>query len=150
MEKKYILIIIIIIVLIAIPLAVIYTDSSNQVQIGSNTFKLPQGFKVVDSSKSDVVNITNGYDTIYLKECGDNDITKYVNKYVKDIKDNNKTAKTKNFTVDNVIVYKSTVVNNTHTIHYWFEHNGKVYTCYTYDANKNTEDIVTDLIKNSK
>ena len=151
MEKKSILMILVIIILVVVIGTFAFnlsTASNTQVKVGSSTFNLPDCFYEVNSSKPNVVNITNGYDDAYLKECGDKNITKYVKKYADDIKESNKTVKIKNFTVDNVVVYKC-VVNNTNKIHYWFNHDGKVYTCYTYKGSNNMDDIVTDLIKKS-
>lgn len=150
MKKKSILVILVIIILLAIAGAYALNqpnDSDTQVKVGSATFNLPNGFHSVASDKDDVVNITNGYDTLLLKECGEKNITKYTKSYVKNAKDKNLSVQMKNFTADNVVVYKSKLVNNTKNIHYWFEHDGNVYTCYTYDGNDNTDNVVVDLIK---
>ncbi|WP_406532112.1 hypothetical protein [Methanobrevibacter sp.] len=150
MEKKSILMILVILVLIFITGASASADFNTQAKVGSSTFDLPNGFHTVDSDKSDLVNITNGYDTLLLKECGTDNITKYVKTYVKNLKEDNKTVKVKNFTVDDIMVYKSVVVNDTDNLHYWFNHDGKVYVCYTHNGNDKTDSIVKDLIKSSK
>ena len=153
MEKKSILMILIIIILVVVIGAFAYNQFSGQntqLKVGSSTFNLPDGFYEVNSSMPDVVNISNGYDTFLLKECGNDDATKYAKKYVKDVKDNNQSAIIKNFTVDDVVVYKSSIVNNTHNFHYWFNHNGKAYTIGTYQGSNNMDNIVKDLIKKSK
>ena len=155
MERKSILIAVVIILLVAIIGYLGYNQfvaNDNQVKVGAATFTLPDGFHKGTPLKNGDTNITNGYDDFFIKDCGKDNITKYPKKYVKSIekKDNTTKVKIKNFTVNDTVVYKASIVNKTSNVHYWFDYNGEVYLIYSWSANKNFEKIVTDLISSVK
>ena len=152
MEKKFGLIIFIVILLLVIFGFMFFNQyhPENQIKVGNTIFGLPEGFHQGTNNTENDINITNGYDTLFFKECGDDNITKYINKYKKYIhdKNNNTTVvKINNFTVDNILIYKSTIVNDSSTIHYWFEYNNKTYSIYTWSGNNNYNNIVKDIVK---
>ena len=49
----------------------------------------------------------------------------------------------------NITVYKTTIVNQTHSIHYWFVKNNNGYSIYTWDGDKKTDKMVEDLIRSA-
>ena len=154
MNQKSILIILAVIIIVAIGGFVSYNQFSaagNNVEVGSAIFSLPDGFNVGPNHKNDT-NITNGYDTVLVRDCGSDNVSKYIKKYIinEKYKDNTTKIKLKNFTVDNTVVYKAYPVNHTSDVRYWFEHNGEVYLFYHWNASDNFENIVTDLIKSVK
>ena len=154
MNKKTILLIIIIILLIAVGGFFAYkhlntaSAQNNQVKVGQATFNLPEGFKETASNKTGYNNITNGYDTFLMKECGSDNITKYVKAYKKHAEKYNKTVNIKHYTVNDTVVYKSTS-NQSKSIHYWFTINGTVYTCYSRSNDENMENILSNIISSS-
>lgn len=144
-KKSILLIVIVIIVVIGGVIAFTTFNNNSQVSVGNAKFKLPSGFHEGTLNSAGDVNITNGYDTVFIKEHNESNITKCLKDYKKYKRDNNRTVKISNFTVNNTLVYKTTVKNES-TIHYWFEHNGKVYSIYSWSKNNNFNDIATDLI----
>ena len=154
MNKKTILMIFIIIILIAIVGLVAFNhlnigaSQGNQVKVGQATFNLPEGFKETASNKSGYNNITNGYDTFLIKECGNDNITKYVKTYKKQAERTNKTVHVKDFNINDTVVYKATS-DQSKSVHYWFTVNGTVYTCYSWSNDKNMENILNNLISSS-
>lgn len=152
MNRKSLLIIICIIILIAIAGIFAYTQfySNTQAKFKYSTFDLPTGYHTIDSNEANVVNTTNGHEIVCIKEYNDSDVNKHITDYVKSIEDRNKTVHIKNFTVDNVVIYKSNIDGNNHNYHFWFKNNGKVYTCYTDNGyNNNIENDVVRLVKST-
>lgn len=148
MKSKSILIIIIVVIL-AIIGVMAFTSSTNdgsQVKVGDATFKMPSGFHEGASNSAGDVNITNGYDTVFIKEHNTNNITQVIKEYKKYKHKENRTVKITNSTINNIPVYKSDVKNESYTIHYWFVYNDKVYSIYTWGGDSNFDSIATDLI----
>ena len=149
MNKKLIVAILVIIILLVI---IGFTDlsqfynSQNQINVGNDTFILPDGFHE-GTPKNEYTNITNGYDTIFLKECGADNITKYTKQYIKNKQNNNTSVHMKKFTVNDTLAYKASLDNNPNAVRYWFNYNDKVYTIYSLNANNNTDKIVKDIIR---
>ena len=81
--KKKLISIILIIILVIVGLMVFYqhNDSKNQIKVGATSFTLPEGFYQGSMNDANDYNITNGYDTLFLKECGNKNISKYINEY---------------------------------------------------------------------
>lgn len=152
MEKKSILMILIVVILI-VTVGFLsfnqFTNSENHVAVGDATFILPEGFYKGTPNNSGDINITNGYDTLFLKVYNDSNMTKHAKEYStnKHKQNNNSVVKFKNFTVGDVLVCKATVVNESSTVHYWFDYHGKTYSIYTWSASNKIDNIVTDLIK---
>ena len=90
--------------------------------------------------------MTNGYDRFLIKECGNDNATKYAKQYKKQAEQSNKTINSKKFNVNEIVVHKVTV-NETKGKHYWFNINGTTYTCW--GSGNNMDKIVTDLIQSS-
>ena len=153
MEKKFGLIILIVILFLAIFGFMFfnqYNNAENQIKVGNTLFNLPEGFHQGTANKANDINVTNGYDTLFFKECGDSNITKYIKEYKNYKHEENNTTidNINNFTVKNIVVYKSTVVNESSSIHYWFDYNNKTYSIYTWSANGNCDSIVKDIVNN--
>ena len=149
MNKKSIVAILLIIILLLIIGFMAFNqfnNSENQIKIGNATFILPDGFHEGTPNKAGDINITNGYDTLFLKECGKDNITKYTKQYVKNKQKNNISVHMKKFTVDDAVIYKSSITNKSNSVSYWFNYNNEVYSIYCWSANKNTDKIVTDII----
>ena len=154
MNNKSIILIAIVIVIVAIVGFVSYNpfaSADNQVKVGAATFTMPEGFHV-GTDYNNETNITNGYDTVLLEDCGNDNISKYIKQYIKfkKSKDNTTKVKTQNFTVDDTVVYKVYPVNHTSTVHYWFKHDGEVYHMHNPNVGENFEKIVIDLIRSVK
>ena len=147
MEKKSIIIIIIALILVIIG-AIAFTTFSNssQITVGDATFEIPSGFHEGTLNSAGDVNITNGYDSVFIKVHNHSNITKAIKDYKKYKKENNQSVKVSTLNIDNIEVYKSTVTNESHTVHYWFVYKDKVYSIYTWGS-ENIDDIATDLIK---
>lgn len=119
----------------------------SKIKVGDTDFKLPDGYHEGKMNKFGAVNITNGTNSIFLFEQDDANIQKYINNYKKEIQKQNQSMTIKNFTIDNIVIYKTNNNNNPNTIHYWFVKNNKTYDVYTWDGNKDMDSIVINLIK---
>lgn len=146
MEIKKIIGILIIVLIIIICGVTLFNSFNNDVTVGNTTFSLPNGFQNAGFTDSGNVNISNGYESIYIHEFDDNNITKHVNEYVNDRIENNFTSNLTNFTVGNKVVYKTVIINQTHSMHYWFINDNKTYSIYTWDGIPKMDQIVSDLI----
>lgn len=148
MKKKSTFVILIIIVLIIIGTFTFsqLNNFENKIEVGNATFTLMEGFHKGTDYMGDV-NITNGYDTLFLKELKSNNITKNMEDYKILKEKENKTVNFSKFKVNNIEVYKSSSKTEITTFHYWFEYKNKGYTIYTWSGNSNTDKIVSDLIK---
>ena len=148
MNKKSIIIIVLIIILALLIGFIIYSSQFNQEQIsvGEANFIMPKGYhEGIPNSLGDN-NITNEKNTIYLTECKDVSIEKYLENYKRERLKSNQTVSNSNFLVENTVVYKSTN-DMTGASHFWFNKNNKTYSIYTFD-DYNIDEIVVDLIKN--
>lgn len=150
MNKKSIVLICVILIIFIGFLAYTNFTNQNDLKFNKTTFHLPDGFKEKGLTVSGDRNVSNGYESIYFHEYNNNDINNYVNNYIHERNESNFTAILTNFTVDNTTVYKTTIVNQTHSIHYWFVKNNNVYSIYTWDGDKKTDKIVEDLIRSAK
>lgn len=155
MEKKSI-ILIVIAILVVIGGVMAYNTFNNttddtHVKVGDATFELPSGFHEGKTNNAGDVNITNGYDSVFIKEYDHGNVTKCINDYKKYKNNTNQTVKVSTVDINNITVYKSSIVNETNTIHYWFDYKDKVYSIYTWGGtdggSDNIESIASDLIK---
>ena len=80
----------------------------------------------------------------------DNNVKKHVNDYKSYKEKSNYSISVSNFTVNNITIYKSNIVNDTNYLHYWFVYEGKVYSISTEDGNKNMDSIITELVRSIK
>lgn len=150
MNKKSILIIAIALILVVIGFMAFTTDNSSQVRVGDALFELPTGFHEGTPNSAGDVNITNGYDTVFIKEYNQSNITKCINSYKNYKKTTNNSVKLSNSSIGDTEVYKSTLANQSNAIHYWFVYKDKVYSIYSGKDSSNIEDIAPDLIKSLK
>lgn len=150
METKTTMIILIVIALIFIFGCIGYSHLFNQheqVKIDDITFNLPEGYHETKSTNNSGINMSNGLNSMILSKCDEKNIQKNIKQY-KDYKNShNESIKITNFTANNILVYKSVIVNHTDTIHYWFNYKDNTYTVYTWDGNKNSDKFISELIE---
>lgn len=144
-RNKLIIVILLIIFIIGGIGFLVYNQ--NHFSINGCSFKIPEGYHVDDYGK--YVNVTNGDISVsFMKNNTDKNVNESISKYVKSKKKGfNATVDIATFTIDGIKVYKSNVENNTQFVHYWYEDNGKVYELFSWSGNKDTDFVVSDLIK---
>ncbi|WP_298501552.1 hypothetical protein [uncultured Methanobrevibacter sp.] len=147
--NKYIKILILVIIISLIALCVFNNMPlrENEIKVGNTIFTLPDGYAKSNVNEFGNINITNGNNSLSISAANNNDIIKYINEYNQSANDRNYTAIFKNFTVGDVPIYKSTLLNNSRVNHYWFVDKDKVIAISTWDAENNTDDIVLKLIE---
>lgn len=148
MNKKIIILVLVIIsLLIAFCVFTNMPLKENEIKVGNTIFTLPDGYNKSDVNNFGTVNITNGNNSLSISAADDNDIIKYTTKYNQNAIDRNYTVKFSNFTIGDMPIYKSTLLNNSKVAHYWFVDNDRVISISTWDADKNTEKNVLKLIE---
>lgn len=150
MEKKLISLIIVLAIIIIVSF-IGYTmifSSGKTVDVGDASFNLPEGYSIGSINSEGDTNITNGNYSIFIKEYNNDNISRYINKYTDSLEKKNKTFECSNLTVDNMTISRVEVEKK--TVHYWFVHDKKVYTIYTWDNINGIDSIVIDLIKSIK
>lgn len=120
----------------------------NKVNVDGQSFDLPTGYTVANSSKSGVT-ITNNTTSLSIYPTKENttdlkEATKdYKNKYVEDF---NVTVKKLN-TTDSQEVYKTVATPDNQTVTvYWFNHEDKMYKIRSENADKDTDNIALKVI----
>lgn len=147
MQRRFkVVVLIIIIVVIVIGIGIFDFFNQNTVKVGESTFNIPEGYREGNLNEVGAVNLTNGYSSIFLSEYNTTDVESYVEGYVKNLEDQNISVDVVNYTVDDVMVYKSDNKNDSGNIHYWFVKNNKMYTVYTWDGSKEIESVVENFI----
>ena len=144
--KKIILGISVIIIIIICLLGFGIFNNQNTVNVGNATFHLPDGFQEKGVIKSGDINISNGYESFYIHDYKDKNLEEHVKDYIIDRKNKSFKVELTNFTVNDTLVYKTVIVNQTHSIHYWFMKDGDVFSIYTWDGIPKMNKIVSDLI----
>ena len=144
--------IILISILLIIGGFIIVNQHSNQQQIivGDISYNLPSGYHVENFDKNNDTLIVNDDDKIFLAVYGKNNVTEYINDYIKYKKQNNTTVQITNFSVNGIDVYKSKIPNDENNTHYWFKKGNKVYSIYSYVNHPNRDVIVMELISSIK
>ena len=120
-----------------------FNYADNSVKVDHTYFTLPDGYSVVET-RDHFANITNNVTPLYIRSYDSTDIVGYIDKYLSDKE--NVTVENSEFDVNHVKVYKNTVGLNKTICHYWFMHDNKVHEIWTWDANSDTDAVVTDLI----
>lgn len=151
MKKKYVGLILIICILIIIIGFMFYSsnivDNNSKINVGKAYFSIPKGYHVGSLNSMGDVNLSNGNNSIFLKEYPDDKIIKYMDTYIKDRKGKNESISLANCTVNNTLIYKST--NNVNgAVHYWFVNDNKTYSIYTLNKNDVDDDMVYRMISN--
>ena len=151
MNKSHIMIIIIalLVIIIGIMGFNMMATSSNHVTIENTTFDIPSGFHEGQMTNLKHVNISNGKESIFIFKCPKNNINQNVKEYGEYKENEGNVVHTTNFTVDKTLVYKSTL-DDTMTVHYWFEYDGQVYSIYTWGVKGDIDNIVSNMIKSAK
>ena len=147
MKKKNILIIIIVLIILIGVANFTLLNNEKTVKVGDTTFSIPSGYNVGTSNNLGDTNITNGENSIFIKEHSTTDLHGYLTEYEKYVKSLNDTVKVTCSTVDNVNVYKVEKNNDSQVIHYFFVKNGRTYEIYVWDNNPNLDNLVPELIK---
>lgn len=123
------------------------SNQDNTIKVGKTTFYLPGGFYEGSSDDSGVMNITNGENTIFLSEYNDTNIQKHIEDYEIYIANKNQTMEVNNFTIDNIVIYRTDNIDNPNNVHYWFTKNNNTYEVYKWDNNDNMDSLVIQFIK---
>lgn len=147
MNKKSVgIVLIIILVLFGIGFMTYSEFSNDKISVGEMKFSIPNGYhKGVNNSANDL-NLTNGYNSIFFAKSEGSNVNKYINEMNDFIKKQNRTPILSNFTANNTLIYKVTIVNDTQYYRYWFVDGNTTYCIYTWDGNTNTDNLVTSLI----
>ena len=153
MQIKSIYVILIIVVMLLVFGFTSLNNLSNldpTVKFGNVEFTLPDNYYKKDTTDSGNVVITDGDKEITILRYDDKNVKNHIQKYEDYVKSKNQTIKLKDFKAGGMQVYKSTINENSKVIHYWFVKNGKTYSIYTSNADKNTGDIILNMIKSCK
>lgn len=148
MTKKNI-IIILIIALVLLGSLVIYNNyhSQKQISIDGVNFTLPQGFQVSGTNSVGDITINNGTTSVFITSYDNPDIHYCMNQYENATNKANNTLKFSNKTINNMVVYKSEIINGKKgSNHYWFNFNNKTYSIYTWEETPNIDKITSELI----
>ena len=155
-NRKILLIIGVFILLLCVVGAFLYfnntntnTNDNNTFTVGPAKFTLPEGYKVTET-KNDSAKISNKFNSVSIVCYNDKNIKKYVDKYVKMKEKDNHSVNLTNLTVNNHMVYKSELDNDSSNVHYWFKYGNSTYSIYSPDANKNMDKLVNQLLKSMK
>ncbi|RPF52479.1 hypothetical protein EDC42_0008 [Methanobrevibacter gottschalkii DSM 11977] len=145
MDKKWIVLTIFLVIFGFL----ILNGLNNSIHVGDSYFSLPEGYVEGNIVKYNDVNITNGTTSLRIIEYNDNNIQEHIDKYVNYSTNHNYSTKINNFNVDGMNVYKSEIIQNNKTFHYWFIKKDKVYEIVTWDGNSYTDNTVFNLIKSN-
>lgn len=145
MNKKYIILLLVLFLIVGL-FAYFNFYNPNEVRVGDSRFQLPEGYHEGALRDNGDTNITNQYTSVFIHQYDDNNTVKYSHAYVKERNQSNFTTKLVSFSVGNKTVYKSTIVGQPQSLHYWFVENGKTYTVYTWDGNDNMDLLIKDMI----
>lgn len=145
-QKKYIIGIILALIIIVSAGFFIFNDP-HQVKIGDSTFKISDGYEVRDNGET--IDVSNAISSISFNKNAKGNINENIDNYVTTKKNrDNTTVIIKNYTVDNVIVYKSETVNDNSTSYYWFmSNNNDLIVLSTWAKNENTDSLVSEIIR---
>ena len=149
MENKTSLIIVVVVAIFLIFGFIGYSYFSNQnnhVEISGVVFTIPEGYNQVDYLSDNEVNMSNGYNSMILLKSNTTGIYKNIHDYQKYKNNHNFSSESSNFTVNNITVFKVVILNDTGIIHYWFDYNNNTFSVYSWDANKNSDVFVSELI----
>lgn len=151
MEKKSKIVLGVIVILIIISAAFLLYSENKHVQLGKAQFDLPSGFSA-NKIDDNHINISNNDVSLRISEYKNKNITikDAVNHYIKTKENESSKCNITKFNVNDTEVYKTTIINNTNILHFWFEKNGTVYEIATYDGNSNTDSRVTEIINSMK
>lgn len=150
MKKSTIMIVIIVFLLLIIGFMVYFEsfNINNKLTMDDVNFTLPDGFHIGNPNNAGDINLTDGNISIFIKNYDDADIVRYVNSYSNLSEKNNYTIISSNFTIDNIVVYKS-VNNDTGSEYFWFVKNNKVFNIYVWGNYTNVDTKIFDLIKST-
>lgn len=124
-------------------------NDNNTFTVGPAKFTLPEGYNVAET-KNTSTKISNKFNSVSVVWYNDKNISKYVDKYVKMKEKDNHKVNITNLTINNHLVYKSELGNDSSNVHYWFKYGNNTYSIYSPDANKNIDKLANQLIKSMK
>jgi len=147
MNKKIIALLILVVIILLFGFIGYNEWSNSTVKVGSTEFSLPEGYYKGALNEFGAVNITNGNSSIFIYEYEGNDTLKYISHYTTSPSQKNLNISIVNYTVGDVVVYKTDNKDSPYKIHNWFIKNNKTYDVYTWDGNKDLDSVVTNIIK---
>ena len=125
-----------------------YLKSNNEIQIKNIFIKIPNGFQEV-LSKADT-KISNNSVSINFKVYENNKIKDCIEDYkIKKYNDNLSVTFSK-FETKDLTIYKTIINEHTNIVHFWFSYLQDVYDIYTWNANKNINSIILNLLESAK
>ena len=145
MEKKYIILLLVLFLIVGL-VAYFNFYNPDEIRVGDSKFHLPDGYHEGAVRENGDINITNQYTSVFIHQYEDDNAVKYAHDYIKERNESNFTANLMNFTAGDKTVYKTTIVGQPQSLHYWFVQNGKAYTFYTWDGNDNMDLLIKDMI----
>ena len=137
MKKSTILAAVIIILVIVTIGIIVYTQFNHEIKVGNGYFSIPEGYSESTQNKDGDVTISNKTNSIYLSEI-DKPLDECVNTYINSTKNSSRNATKDIINIDDVKLYKVSVSDG-YTVHYWFTLDGKTFTIYSWDGNKNLD-----------
>lgn len=145
MEKKHLILGIFLVILIIAGLMLYFNQYTSEVlQVGEIKYTIRDDYKIDGLNVEGNPTITNGHDYIFLTYYNDTHVEKIVKDYVNERESNNITIIQSNYTLNNLLVYKT--YSNQGASHYWFLYGGKTYSIYTWKETTNIDSIVNNLI----
>ena len=168
MKKEFTIVIIILLVVVAIGFFVLHDfnlnvnstsnnvvkqsgsiDSSGVIHVGDISYTMPEGYKQGETNDLGHIAITNGSNKIFFAVYDDKSVDFLSEEYMNYTKAHNQTATVSKFTENGIDVTKN-VNDQVGATHCWFNHNGKVYTIYTWAKTPNDDKIISNLINSIK
>lgn len=109
---------------------------------------MPEGYSITNNTTNNM-EISNGTIPISFSKYDDSNITKHVDLYIESKNTTNSTVEIKTFEINNLKVYKSTL-NDSSTVHYWFNDKTNVYEISSIIPNPTTNSIIENMINNTQ
>lgn len=149
MEKrtKWIIIFVLILILL-VGIFALTGGLQKKIPVGSTNFTIPSGYHEGVSNEN-VINLTNGKETIFITEM-DTNINDAVDSYDNYLINKNYSSMRSNFTVEGTVVQKLTNLNSTNDVRYWVENNNHTYAIYSWNENPKLDSIIFDMVKDIK
>ena len=151
-NKLYALIIILLLVVIGFLIfSGDFSNGSTTFVVGDTNFTLPDGYSIKGlNDLGDLILISDdGKNPIYIAKYNNKGTVKGIMKdYVSGREQLNESISVSNLTINGIEMYKSTNEKNGAN-HFWFGSKGDVYSIYTWNKNKDIDNIVIQLLSNS-
>lgn len=126
-----------------------FIDSKGNINVGNISYSLPEGYKQGETNNFGHISITNGSNEIFFGVYYDKTIDDLTEEYMNYTTSHNQTATKSKFTQNSLDITRY-VNDQVGANHYWFKHNGKIYTIYTWVKTPNDDEVITKLIDSIK